>query len=518
MMQRVRQIGLWAGPAAAVALWLLPAPEGLSAAGQRTAGVAAWMALWWLTEAVPIYATGLLPLILFPFLKVLKAPALAAAYGHYLIFLFLGGFILARAIERWALHERMALRIVDAVGVSPRRLVFGIMVATGFLSMWISNTAAALVMLPIGTAILAEAAAIGRTRVEDEPGLAALATCTMLAIAYGANIGGMGTLVGTPPNVVFAAQFAKIFPGAPEVTFLGWLKVGLPLVVLFIPLVWAYLTFVAFPLRGVTLPGGRAVINQRLAALPPLRGPERRVAAVFLLAALAWIFRNPIDFGFAKLPGWSTLLGVEKWTNDATVAIAAALVLFVVPAGRLRDGDEATTTGALMDWETARTIPWGVLLLFGGGLALAAGVGESGLSEWIGGAFAGLSALPVWVMVLLVCLVITFLTEITSNTAIATLFMPVLAAVAVQVGQHPALLMFPAALSASCAFMMPVATPPNAIVFGTGYVRIPQMAKVGLALNFIGAGLVTFVTYLLARSAFGVHVGHLPPWAMPGAG
>jgi len=518
MKQRVRQIGLWAGPAVAVVLWLLPSPEGLSPEGHRTAGVAAWMALWWLTEAVPIYVTGLVPLVLFPFLKVLKAPALASAYGHYLIFLFLGGFLLARSIERWSLHERIALRIVNAVGVSPRRLVFGIMVATGFLSMWISNTASALVMLPIGLAILAEAAAMGKKRVEDDPGLAALATCVMLAIAYSANIGGMATLVGTPPNVVFAAQFQKIFPGAPEVTFLGWFKVGLPLAVVFIPIVWAYLTFVAFPMRGVALPGGREVIAQRLAALPPLRGPERRVAVVFLLTALAWIFRKPIDFGFAQLPGWSTLLGVGKWTNDATVAIAAAVVLFVIPAGRLREGDAPTTTGALMDWETARTIPWGVLLLFGGGLALAAGVGDSGLSEWIGGAFAGLAALPVWLMVLLLCLMISFLTEITSNTAISTLFMPVLAAVAVSTGQHPALLMFPAALSASCAFMMPVATPPNAIVFGSGYVRIPQMARVGVALNLIGAVLVTLITYLLGRSAFGVEVGRVPPWAVLGGG
>jgi sodium-dependent dicarboxylate transporter 2/3/5 len=248
-----------------------------------------------------------------------------------------------------------------------------------------------------------------------------------------------------------------------------------------------------------------------------MRGPERRVAVVFLLAAVAWIFRNPIDFGFTKLPGWSTLLGVEKWTNDATVAIAAAVTLFVIPAGRLRERDEATTTGALMDWETARTIPWGVLLLFGGGLALAAGVGDSGLSKWIGGAFAGLASLPAWLMLLLLCLIISFLTEITSNTAIATLFMPVLAAVAVSIGQHPALLMFPATLSASCAFMMPVATPPNAIVFGSGYVRIPQMARVGFVLNFIGAFLVTLVTYLLGRSAFGVDLGHLPHWATPGA-
>jgi solute carrier family 13 (sodium-dependent dicarboxylate transporter), member 2/3/5 len=296
----------------------------------------------------------------------------------------------------------------------------------------------------------------------------------------------------------------------------------MPLVLLFLPLVWLYLTFLAFPLGRVVLPGGREVIAQRLDALPALRGPERRVAVVFLAAAAGWIFRKPLDFGFWALPGWSDLLGVEKWVNDATVAIAAAVVLFVIPTGRLREGSAPTATGMLMDWETARTIPWGVLLLFGGGLALAAAVGDSGLSEWIGRAFAGLSALPVWLMVLLVCLLMSFLTEITSNTAVSTLFMPVLAAVAVGIGQHPALLMFPAVLSASCAFMMPVATPPNAIVFGSGYVRIPQMAKAGFALNLAGAVLVTLVTYLVAGSAFGVEAGRLPAWAGsllgPGAG
>jgi sodium-dependent dicarboxylate transporter 2/3/5 len=512
---RVRQIGLWGGPVLALAVWLLPAPAGLGPEAQRTAGVAAWMAVWWITEAVPIYVTGLIPLVLFPLLKVLKAGALASAYGHHFIYLFMGGFMLARAVERWNLHERIALTIVHRVGASPRRLVLGMMTATALLSMWISNTATALIMLPIGLAILAEAASLAGTRLEDDPDLASLATCLMLAIAYGANIGGMGTLVGTPPNVVFASQMAEIFPNAPGVTFLAWMEAALPLVVVFVPLAWAYLTWVAFPVRIKELPGGRRVVAERLAALPPLKGPERRVAVVFGLTALAWIFRAPIDFGFATLPGWAGLLGVSGWVNDTTVAIGAALVLFVVPSGPSMQGP-GTTTGALLDWETARTIPWGVLILFGGGLALASGVGDSGLSDWIGGLFTGLSGMPMVLMVLMVCLVMTFLTEITSNTAISTLFMPVLAAAAVSIGEHPALLMFPAALSASCAFMMPVATPPNAIVFGSGYVRIPQMARAGFVLNLIGALLITVLVYGLGIPVFGIQPGQLPAWAAPG--
>jgi sodium-dependent dicarboxylate transporter 2/3/5 len=511
-MRRIRWIGMGAGPLIALLIWLLPAPAGLSPEGQRTAGVAAWMAVWWVTEAVPIYATGLLPIVLFPMLRVLKAGALAGAYGHYFIYLFLGGFILARAVERWGLHERIALTIIGLVGVSPRRLVLGMMAATALLSMWISNTATALIMLPIGLAILSEAAALSGKGVEDDPDLASLATCLMLAIAYGANIGGMGTLVGTPPNVVFASQMATIFPGAPEVTFLAWMEAALPLVIVFIPIAWAYLTYVAFPVRMAELPGGRAVIAARTAALPPLRGPERRVAVVFLGAALAWVFRAPIELGFATVPGWADLLGVGKWVNDATVAIGAALVLFVIPSGASKGAD--TTTGTLLDWETARTVPWGVLILFGGGLALAAAVGDSGLDRWIGGAFAGLAALPPVLMVLMLCLLMTFLTEITSNTAISTLFMPVLAAVAVSTGEHPALLMFPAVLSASCAFMMPVATPPNAIVFGSGHVRIPQMAKAGFTLNLIGAVLVTALVYGLAVPVFGIVPGQAPAWAV----
>jgi sodium-dependent dicarboxylate transporter 2/3/5 len=377
--------------------------------------------------------------------------------------------------------------------------------------MWISNTATALIMLPIGLAILSEAALIGGTTVEADPDLSRTATAMMLGVAYAANIGGMGTLVGTAPNVVFVGQLGQIFPDAPEIAFLDWMQVALPLVLVFIPLSYLYLTRIAFPIQRAELPGGRRVIASKLADLPPFKGPELRVAWVFLAAALLWIFRKTIDFGFAEIPGWADLLGVGAWVNDATVAVMAALALFMIPSGTPTRG-ENTTNRRLLDWETARTIPWGLLVLFGGGLALAEGVGRTGLSEWIGGAFSGLSTLPLVLTVLLICLLVTFLTEITSNTAITTLFMPVLAAVAVSVGQNPILFMLPAALSASCAFMMPVATPPNAIVFGSGYVRIIQMARAGLGLNLVGAVLITLVIYLLAMPVFGIDGGVLPDW------
>ncbi|MDH5526016.1 MAG: SLC13 family permease [Nitrospirota bacterium] len=511
MRDRISNIGLIAGPLVFLLVWALPQAEGLSPAGQRTAGVALWMAVWWITEAVPIYVTGLVPLVAFPMLHILKAGEMASAYGHYLIYLFMGGFMLARAIERWNLHERIALQIVSKVGTSPRRLILGMMVATAFLSMWISNTATALIMLPIGLAILNEAALIGGTRVEDDPDLLRTATAMMLGVAYAANIGGMGTLVGTAPNVVFVGQLGQIFPDAPEISFLDWMQVALPLVLVFIPLTFFYLTRVAFPIHRSELPGGRTVIATKLAELPPLKGPELRVAWVFLAAALLWIFRKTIDLGFASIPGWADLLSVGAWVNDATVAVLAALALFVIPSGTPTQG-ENTGNRRLLDWETASTIPWGLLVLFGGGLALAAGVGKTGLSEWIGGAFSGLSTLPLVFTVLMICLLVTFLTEITSNTAITTLFMPVLAAVAVSVGENPILFMLPAALSASCAFMMPVATPPNAIVFGSGYVRIRQMAMAGLSLNLIGAVLITLVIYLLAMPVFGIDGGVIPDW------
>jgi len=319
--------------------------------------------------------------------------------------------------------------------------------------------------------------------------------------------------VGTAPNVVFAGQLAQIFPNAPEVTFVKWMQVAMPLVLVFLPLIWLYLTRVAFPIHITQLPGGRRVIDQRLHNLPPMSTPERRVAMVLAATALAWIFRKPIDIGLLTIPGWAELLGVSGWVHDSTVAIAAALVLFLVPAGLDQRGKDL---GRLLDWETAKTIPWGILVLFGGGLALAKGVKETGLAAWIGDGFQGLAGVPMVLMIALLCLLMVFLTEVTSNTAVSTLFMPILAALAVALGEHPVLFMLPAVLCASCAFMLPVATPPNAIVFGSGHIRIPQMARAGLILNLVAVVAITAVAYMLIIPIYGVEVGSAPAWAVGG--
>ncbi|MDH4229336.1 MAG: SLC13 family permease [Nitrospirota bacterium] len=514
MRNAVRTAGLLTGPLLFLLTLVLPEASGLSAAGQRTGGVALWMAVWWITEAVPLYVTGLLPLALFPLLHIVNGKGLASQYGHNLLFLFLGGFMLARAVERWNLHERIALRIVHAVGVSPRRLVLGMMVATAFLSLWISNTAATLIMLPIGTAILLEAAMAAGTRVEEHPELTKMATVMMLGITYAASVGGMGTLVGTVPNIVFAAQMSQLFPDAPDISFVAWMKVALPFVVVFVPLMWWLLTRWLFPLHLHELPGGREVIDARLRALPPLAGPERRVAVVFLLTALAWVFRADLDLDVVRIPGWASLLGLDGWVDDTTVAVVAALALFALPAGKhLPAGIAPTSTGALLDWDTARTIPWGLLILFGGGLALSKGVETSGLSVWIGDSLRVFSGLPLAVMLVVMCYLVTFLTEVMSNTALTTLLMPVLGALAVSLGYNPLLFMFAATLCASCAFMLPVATPPNAIVFGSGLVTAPQMARAGIWLNLLAPPLILAVVYLLALPVLGIEPGGVPEWA-----
>jgi sodium-dependent dicarboxylate transporter 2/3/5 len=320
----------------------------------------------------------------------------------------------------------------------------------------------------------------------------------MLGVAYSASIGGLGTLIGTPPNVIFAGAVETLFPEMEEVGFLRWMTVAVPLVLVFIPVTWLYLTRFAFriPSKGRKA-GGRAAVRSELLEMGPMSRGERYVLAVFVLTALAWAFRRNIDVGAFVIPGWSDLLGISHLVTDATVAVTAAVILFVLPVN-LREGEFA------LDWEWASRIPWGVLILFGGGFALAASFRETGLDLWVGKGLEAAAGLPPVLLMLLVCLIMTFLTEMTSNTATASMAMPVLGATAVAAGMHPFLLMIPATLSASCAFMLPVATPPNAIVFGSGSVTIPQMSRAGLGLNLIGAILITAVTYLIAVPVFGI--------------
>ncbi len=501
-----QRVGLWGGIPLLFITLMVPTPPGLEPEGQKVLGVAILMAFWWITEAIPLYATALIPLVAFPFLGINNPAEVASFYGHHYIYFFMGGFFIAKAIEKWNLHERMALHIISLTGTSPRGIILGMMCSTAFLSMWISDTASTMVMFPIGLAILSHIEkSLGESKFTKNMEYQNFASCLILSIAYAALIGGIATLIGTPPNIVFAGSIKILFPEAPEVTFFQWMMVGLPLTLVFLPLTWFYLTRYAFRVTLPDLPGGKEVILSKKKSLGPMSKGERYTFVIFLGAILGWIFRKNIEMGSFTFPGWSNLLGIEKQVNDSTVAILAALLLFMIPT-------DLKKREFVLDWATASKIPWGILILFGGGIALAAGIKNSGLSQWFGEGLVGLSALPIFFVVLGICLVMTFLTEITSNTAISTIFMPIVAAMAVAMQVNPMLLMIPAALSASCAFMLPVATPPTAIVYGSGYISVQHMAKAGLGLNLLGTLLITLVIFLLAVPIFGISLSGLPTW------
>ncbi len=486
-----KRVGLFIAPVVFLAMLVLPAPEAMTPEAWRTAAVGILMAMWWVTEAIPIPATAVLPMVLFPLLGIVPIGAATAPYANPIIFLFLGGFIIALGMQKWELHRRIALTVVSWLGTQPHRLVLGFMVATAFLSMWVSNTATAVMMMPIGLSVIALVAPKTET---GELGQLNFGTSLMLGVAYAASVGGLATLIGTPPNALLAGFMSTAYDI--EIGFAQWMLVGLPLTIVALPIVWVMLTRVVFPIQIKEVPGGRERIREELDKLGPLSKAEARVGIVFCLTAVAWVTRPLLE---AILPG----------LNDTSIAIAAALVLFLMPSGANGNGGRF-----ILDWETAEELPWGVLLLFGGGLSLANAVTTTGLADWIGMSLGGLVALPTIVLVLIVALVVIFLTELTSNTATAAAFLPVLAPLAVALGQSPFLLVVPAALAASCAFMMPVATPPNAIVYGTGYVTIPQMAKAGIGLNMMFVVLVTVLVYSVMLWAFGVTLGEVPEWAL----
>jgi len=504
-------IGLYLGPLLFIIFLFLPVPGELKPSAMRMAAVAALMAVWWITEAIPIPATALLPLPLFPLLGILSASETPLSYADRMIYLFFGGFLIAIAMQKVGLHRRIALHIIRAIGGSLSRLVLGFMVASAFLSLWISNTATTMMMLPIGMAVVLQLAETGGADMErgkvfrENFGLV-----LMLAIAYSASIGGVGTLVGTPPNIVMAGFVKKLYPEAPEINFLQWMLLGLPFVVIFIPILWQILIRRGSPIPLRRLPTfdqqiGAEYIGTQLRGLGRMHRGEKAVLTVFCLTALGWILRRPINLGFC------TTWGLSDWfplIDDSTVAMVMGCLLFLLP------GEKGAGRRFLMDWKSAREgMPWGILILFGGGFALARGMEVTGLALWLGERLEWLQNVPVWLMILCTCLMLTFLTEITSNTATTTMLIPVLAAAAVAMGTHPFLLMIPATISASCAFMLPVATPPNAIVFGSGWVRIPQMARIGLWLNLIGAVLVTLLVYTLGLVVFNIDPGVIPDWA-----
>jgi len=462
-----RLIGLFAGPVAFGVMLACPVPSGLAVAGWTTAAIAVWMALWWASEAIPLAATAMLPLALMPVLGVSSVAAAAAPFANPLIFLFLGGFLIALAMQRWGLHRRVALHIMTRAGARPRRLVAAAMLATALLSMWISNTAAAMMMMPIA-ASLVTVVAIAPGRTGRSTGNFAIAL--MLGIAYAASIGGLGTLIGSPPNALLASFMSQTY--GVTISFDDWMLLGVPVAATMLPLAWLVLTRFAYPFPDTASMSGADSVMRSLAELGPMSGPERLVAVIAVLVALTWI-AGPFISGW--LPGGPL--------SDTGIAIVGAILMFAVPA----DWKKRTF---LLDWEWARRAPWEVLLLFGGGLSLAQAIDQTGLAAWIGGALGLLAALPLLAVIAGVVLLVIFLTELTSNTATVAAFLPVIAAAAVGAGIDPLLLAAPAALAGSCAFMLPVATPPNAIVFGSGYVTVPQMIRAGLMLNVIGLGVI----------------------------
>jgi sodium-dependent dicarboxylate transporter 2/3/5 len=456
VVKQIKQASLWLGPALALMLAGNLQAIGLGTDIAITAMVTLWCVIWWVFEPIPIPVTSLLPIALLPLLGVLTPTQVGQAYGSPLILLLLGGFMLSRAMEHSGAHRRLALNMVRLFGAhSDRRLVFGFMTAAAILSMWISNTATTLMLLPVALAVLEKA--------DGEQ----LAVPLLLGIAYAASVGGIGTPIGTPPNLVFMQVYTE--NTGSTIGFVQWMVWALPVVFLLVPVIGFWLTRNLDGSSGVQMP-----------TVGAWRVEEKRVMLVFVLTALAWMTRT------GPWGGWSSWLGVPT-ANDASVALLAVILMFMVPNGK---------GGKLLDWERAVAIPWGVLLLFSGGICLAKAFVSSGLSPLLGDWLASLSYLPLWMLMGVICLVVTFLTETTSNTASTTLLMPILAAAALSADLRPELLMVPAAMTASCAFMLPVATAPNSVVYGSGLIPIQRMAREGVILNFLGAGIVTLVCYL----------------------
>jgi sodium-dependent dicarboxylate transporter 2/3/5 len=466
------------------------------------AAVALLMAVWWITDAIPLAATALLPMVLYPILGILKGKTTAPIYINSTIFLFLGGFMIALAMEQWNLHKRIALRIIRLVGGGPSRIVLGFMTAGAFLSMWISNTATAIMMIPIAMAII--------LKMEEEFGkdnIHKFSVCLMLGIAYACSMGGIATLVGTPPNLSFSRIFEITFPNATPVIFGQWILLGLPLSVVMLAIIWLLLTKV-FYRAPANLKVDSTIIEKEYKALGPMSFEERSVLTVFLLTAFLWVFRKKLNLGIVTIPGWSSLIPFPNMIDDGTVAVFMAFILFLIPTR-----SPGAKNFSVMSPNVFARLPWNIVLLFGGGFALAKGFQVTGLSVLIGNKFAGLEGVSPIVMTLLICLSITFLTELTSNTATTEMILPILASVSVAMHINPLMLMIPATISASCAFMMPVATPPNAIIFGSGRIRIGEMARVGVFINIIGVMVICLIFYLIGTSVFSIDPNRFPDWA-----
>jgi len=465
------RIGLILGPTLFVLILLFFHPEGLSKEANAILASTVWIAVWWITEAIPIAVTALLPIVLFPLTGGLDLKVTTAAFGHRYIFLYIGGFMIAIAIERWNLHKRIALTIINFIGSDVTRIILGFMLATAFMSMWISNTATAVMMLPIGMAIIAQLRDNPATE-EDENLI--FGKALMLAIAYSASIGGMATLIGTPPNLVLAGIVQELY--GVEISFSQWFMFGLPISIVLLFLCWQYLTRFAFKFKQKEFPGGKTEIKRLLNELGKTTYEEKVVLVVFVSTALLWIFRAYLQNFIPKL-------------DDTIIAMIAGITLFLLPV--------KNRSRKIINWEEAVKMPWGIILLFGGGMALAAGFQSSGLAKWLGSQITLLQGVHLFLLVIFIIAAVNFLTEITSNLATTAMLLPVLAPMAFSLGVHPYILMVAATVAASCAFMLPVATPPNAVVFGSGYLRIPDMVSKGIWMNLLSIILLSLIVYFV---------------------
>jgi len=477
-----KRIGLLSGPSIFILTLLFFHPEGLTKEANAVLATTLWMAIWWILEVIPIPATALLPIVVFPLTGALGVAKATSGYANPMVYLFLGGFLIAVTIEKWNLHRRIALNIIKWVGTDMNKIILGFMLATAFLSMWISNTATAVMMLPIGLAV------VGHFTEKRQDG--ELGKIMILAIAYSASIGGMATLIGTPTNVILSGVVEQTY--GVVISFSEWMLFALPFTIMLLFICWRYLVSMAFRnLEHTPAAEGKAEIDRQLKALGAVSVEEKRIFAIFIAVALAWMSQGFILKEF--LPG----------IGDTVIALAGALALFLIPAPS-RPGEK------LLDWETAETIPWGILILFGGGLALATGFKDTGLAAWLGGQLSLLKAVPYIVLLLILIATVNFLTEVTSNVATASMLLPVLAALALSLGVHPFGLMVGATLAASCAFMLPVATPPNAVVFGSGCLTITDMVRTGLFMNLLSIVLLTILVYYFLPLVWGLDLGIFP--------
>ena len=475
MNSSLKNIILIAGPLIFAIFQLLQPPEGMTPEAFDVLAITIWMAIWWVTEIIPIAATALLPIVLFPLSGALDIGLTTASYGHKYVFLYIGGFIIAVAIEKWNLHRRIALNIINLIGTNIKLIILGFMVATAFLSMWISNTATSVMMLPIGTAIILQLKDNPETSKDENK---VFGKALMLAIAYSASIGGIGTLIGTPPNLVFAGIVEELY--GIEISFFKWALLGMPISIFLLLFCWKYLTSFAFTFKQTEFPGGKAEIKRLKEELGKMSVQEKRVSMVFVITAFCWITRSFFLQEF--LPH----------IDDTIIAIIAGISLFLIPSGKNKEKQKR-----LLNWEEAVKIPWGIILLFGGGMALAKAFSDTGLAILIGEQLGNIENLPLIVLLLILVSAMNFLTEVTSNTATTAMLLPILAPMALALNLHPYLLMVGATLAASCAFMLPVATPPNAVVFGSGHLRIADMMKTGFWLNIFSILIITLIVYFV---------------------